>query len=417
MRLFRLRSARVCFAACASLAVAAEWRLPPLSGDLSGKFLLTDGSGTPEIAWRVQAAASDAATPRAELNASAPGLAVRVALTPPGERTPGSWTLLDATIELAEWWRLAAARAGVAVKPADLRLGGTLRVTGEGTWDGPVWRGALHVTLADATAASDEQGWSAGEIGLTADLTLAENSAALRTAELRIGRAQMAAIVVRQAILEFAGGERGRIEVRRAQLDVFGGRLALAPFTLDPAAPAVRTAAEFSGIALGELAALVPQALAEARGQVAGKVAVNWSLKSGVQPDAGGLEISPGGPATFRLAKSPGLLTGRAPPKIAFLPAWTGPLSKWFSADNPAYDSLRRIELGEVPLTMENLRVQLFPDGPGGARTAHVEVAARPTAGSAVERVTFSINLSGPLTQVLKLGMDDRAKVRMAPSR
>jgi hypothetical protein len=46
-----------------------------------------------------------------------------------------------------------------------------------------------------------------------------------------------------------------------------------------------------------------------------------------------------------------------------------------------------------------------------------VEVAARPAAGTAVERVTFSVNLTGPLTQVLRLGMDERTRVQLAPAR
>jgi hypothetical protein len=275
----------------------------------------------------------------------------------------------------------------------------------------------VHATITDASAGSEAQGWSASEVGVVAELTFTEKSATFRTAEVRAGSVQVAGVTAHHVVLEFAGGEGGRVEVRRAQLEAFGGRLAFAPFTLDPAAPAVRTAAEFSGIALGELAALVPQALAEARGQITGKVAVNWNLTSAIEPNAGGLEIAPGLPATFRLAPSPGLLTGRAPPRIGFLPGWTGPARKWLSIQNPVYDTLHRIELGEVPLTMENLRVQLFPDGPDGARTAHVEVTARPPAGSTVKLVTFSLNLSGPLEHVLRLGADSRAKIQLAPRR
>ena len=201
--------------------------------------------------------------------------------------------------------------------------------------------------------------------------------------------------------------------MRRAEIVAFGGRIALAPFTLDPAAPAVRTTAEFSGVALGELAALVPQALTEARGQVAGRITVNWSLQAGVEPGAGSLVVSPDTPATLRLAKSPGLLTGRSPPRIEFLPAWTGPLHTWFSVENPGYDLLRRIELGDMPLVVEHLDVRLYPDGPDAARSATVEISARPASGEAVKKVTFTVNLSGPLAQVLRLGLDDRAKVRV----
>jgi hypothetical protein len=370
------------------------------------------------IAWRVKAVARGACDFGGELEASAPGLTLRAALTLPRDAQPGTWRVHDATIAVVDWWARGAARAKVPVQPADLRLGGTLRVAGEGTWTDAGLSGALHLTLTEGTAASDEQAWSAREITLEAEVILGGPAGvALRAADAKIESVQVVGIAVRNILLSLAAGERGQIAVRRAQLEVFGGRLALSPFTLDPTAPAIRTAAEFSGIALGELAALVPQALAEARGQVAGRMAVNWNLDTGAQPDAGGVEMAPGAPATFRLEKSPGLLTGRAAPRIEFLPAWTGPLRRWFSADNPAYETLRRIELGETPLTLDSLLIKFLPDGPEGSRSASVVVGARPAAGTAVERVTFSVNLTGPLTQVLRLGMDERMRVQIPRAR
>lgn len=391
---------------------------PTLAGELSGKFQLNDGTGLPEIAWRLKARAPEMRSLGGEIEAEAPGLSLRATLTFPDGAKPGTWRLHEAKVEVAEWWRRAAARAQIAPKPADLRVSGQLRLTGEGTWSGTAWSGVLRAVLAQGAAGSDEQAWTAQDVAAEADLVIGGAApVAVRRAEVMIASLQVAGVPVRQVQIAVDAGERGQLAVQRAQLEVFGGRIVLAPFALDPAAPAVRTIADFSQIALGELAALVPQALAEARGQVAGRVAINWSLKAGARPDAGGLDMAPGAPATFRLAKSPGLLTGRTPPRIAFFPTWTGPLRAWFSAPNPAYETLRGIELGETPLTLDSLQVRLLPDGPDGARTASVEVAARPTIGTAVERVTFSINLSGPLTQVLRLGLDERTRVRMAPGR
>jgi hypothetical protein len=75
---------------------------------------------------------------------------------------------------------------------------------------------------------------------------------------------------------------------------------------------------------------------------------------------------------------------------------------------------LQRIELGQVPLAVESLDFQLYPDGAGGSRSAQVRVVARTTeAGDVVEKVTFTVNVSGPLDQVLRLGMDERAKIRV----
>jgi hypothetical protein len=131
-------------------------------------------------------------------------------------------------------------------------------------------------------------------------------------------------------------------------------------------------------------------------------------------PCDGSLAVAAGQPATVRLASSPGLLTGNSPPRIALLPASMGALSRWFSLENPAHGMLQRIELGQAPLAVENLRLQLYPDGAGGARSARVEVVARTTGvGDVVEKVTFTVNVSGPLDQVLRLGLDNRAKIRL----
>ena len=75
---------------------------------------------------------------------------------------------------------------------------------------------------------------------------------------------------------------------------------------------------------------------------------------------------------------------------------------------------LQRIELGQSPLAVETLRLQLYPDGPGGPRSARVDIVARPAgAGDVVEKITFSVNVSGPLDQVLQLGFKDRATIRV----
>ena len=113
----------------------------------------------------------------------------------------------------------------------------------------------------------------------------------------------------------------------------------------------------------------------------------------------------------MRLTASPGFLTGKMPLRIQFLPPWLGPLARWVAIDNPAYDMLHRIEMGETWLTIERLRVQLYPDGPNGARSAVVDIAARPAGGGVVDRVTFAVNVFGPLSQVVRLGLNQTLKV------
>jgi len=167
----------------------------------------------------------------------------------------------------------------------------------------------------------------------------------------------------------------------------------------------------FSGVALSELAKLVPTTLAGAQGRVDGRVAMRWTPAAGLALGKGELHVSSDASASLRLAPEPGFLTGRVPRRIALLPAWLGPVARWFSPENPAYETLSKIEQGELPLAVEALEIELYPDGPDAPRTAHVMLAASPPEGSAVKRVRFNINVAGPLDQVIRLGLSDRLQL------
>ncbi len=398
-------------------AVAAEPApspLPPLAGELAGQLTLPKIPGLPALTWRVAVRPTADASLAFDATASAPGLDLTVALTLPRGDAPGTWRIVRSKCDASAWWHLSAEQAGAKSFPPDFELTGELVVTGAGEWRGADYSGALHVALAQGTAASVAQHWSATGFSLEGDVDLAPARTAFRRASLRVDTVVAAGITARNFLLDATGAPGGRLAVTRAEVAALGGRITLAPFTLDPLAPAVASEADFSQVGLGEIAGLLPQALAEARGQIAGRVSVNWSLKSGVGPGHGALAISPDQPATLRLAPSPGLLTGRSPERIALLPAFFGPLRKWTAIENPAHAMLRRIELGQVPLAVESLEINLYPDGTAGTRSAAVRVVARPTGvGDVVEKVTFNVNVSGPLDQVMRLGLDDRAKIRV----
>lgn len=406
------------FAALAVGASAAESPalLPPLRGDMSGQLSLPKITGFPPLAWRLAAQPTVPNSLAITATGTAPGLSLYVELTPAVGPAAGTWRLVRAEIDGATWWRLAAEQAGPGAKslPLDFEFTGAVTVDGSGTWRGSDFAGSLHLAVSAATARSAAQNWNAAGLTLDAVLALSPGRPTLRAVQLRVATVQFAGIGAQNLVLTAEGSEGGRLAVTRAELAAFGGRIALTPFTLDPAAPAIASTAAFSGVALGELAALMPQALKEARGQVAGRVAVNWNIATGFGPGDGALSVTPAEPATLRLAAAPGLLTGRSPPRIALLPAFTGPLRRWLSLENPAHAMLQRIELGQVPLAVESLDFQLYPDGAGGTRSAQVLVVARTTnAGDVVEKVTFTVNVSGPLDQVLRLGMDERAKIRV----
>lgn len=392
--------------------------LPPVGGDVSGKLTLPKLPGLPSLAWRVQLRppAITGQNLVFDASATAPGLALRIELIPPHGPVPGRWRLVEGKIELASWWRLAADHAGARAPalPSDLVLAGALTAEGSGEWRDADFSGSLRLDLTNGSAGSAAGGWNVAGLTFGSAVDLAPTRVEVRTAQLRAATMQAAGITARNLVVAAVGAAGGRLTVQRAELAVFGGRISLTPFTLDPVAPAVNSVLDFSGVSLGDLATLVPQALRQAEGQIAGRLSVNWSWQAGIGPGDGSFAVGTGQPVTVRLASSPGLLTGNSPPRIALLPASMGALSRWFSLENPVHGMLQRIELGQAPLAVENLSLQLYPDGAAGARSVKVEVVARTTGvGDVVEKVTFTVNVSGPLDQVLRLGLDDRAKIRL----
>jgi hypothetical protein len=300
----------------------------------------------------------------------------------------------------------AAAQAGLAFLPSDLSAGGFLHLSGEGTWTKGGFSGTVTAKVVNGSAGSIAQGWEASAIAVTADVSVERNVVALRRAQVDVGLMQAAGIAAHAFQAQIVGGDRGQLVVQRAEIETMGGRISLAPFTVDPEAPDLQTTVEVKGIALGDLAILIPKALQEAHGQIEGHVAGRWRAASGAEPGAGTLVVPGNVTATLRLAESPGFLTAHVPARIALLPAGLGPLSRWLSVANPVYAVLRDIEMGKMALTVETLRVQLYPDGRDAPRTVLVEITARPADTSAVKRVTFTINVSGPLDEVVRLGLN-----------
>jgi hypothetical protein len=235
----------------------------------------------------------------------------------------------------------------------------------------------------------------------------------LQSLELHVGEARAVEVVANQIAISVTGDGQHRLHIRSAQLAMLGGRISLRPFSLDPAKPTMDTTADLDGLDLSALAELVPQALSAATGQVSGRMAVRWSAALGVQPGRGSLTVTPTTPASISLASTPGFLTQHTSERIEWLPAALGKVARWLSVENPAYETLGRIERGEMPLQVEKLRIELYPDGPTGRRSATAEVVARPPAGSVVELVSFTVNVSGPLDEVLRLGTNDKVKFKI----
>lgn len=394
-------------ATCGSVA-AQPW--PPLAGELKGTLTGRVWAGAPPLAWRVQLVAPGAdGVGQVRATAEATGLELRAEGT-----AAGAWRVTTGSVDLAVWSRplLVAAALGV---PEDLVVTGSLQIAGEGTWSRDGVAGRFRVSWADGEAHSATQGWEARGLGLVAVVGLApDRSLTIESLVLQAATVQAAGVTWRELQVEVAGTVPGELTVRRAALSVLGGAVSVRPFRVDPSRPELRATADLVGIALGEVAGLVPTALAAAQGRLDGRVDVAWSRAAGFKPLGGALRVAAERPASIRLASTPGFLTQHVPERIKLVPDWLRLPQTWFAPVNPAFGTLQQIERGEQDLAVEQLRVELYPDGPDGPRSATVEVAARPPAGSAVEKVSFTVNVAGPLQQVLEIGLDDRARLNFS---
>lgn len=387
---------------------AASW--PILRGDLSGQFILRGPGNLPPLRWTLTTH-PQAGRNEFGLKVTAAGLDLNVAAVGPDEAGVVQWRIVTGEVDGALWWPRLAAQAEISGLPSDLALTGQLKFTGEGTWSETNWQGTLWTEIAHGSASSLAQKWAVPSFQVTAQLARTAQGFLVQALTLHAAEATVAGVNLRQLTLEAAGDAQGRLLVQTAGVDALGGRIALKPFAVDPLNPEVDTTAEMAGVSLAQLATLVPEALREASGQVSGRVAVKWSASLGPQAGTGALTVMPESPANFRLAATPGFLTQHTPERIQLVPATWGVIGRWLSFANPAYETLRQIELGELPLRIEDLNIELYPDGPAGPRSAAVRVTARPAQGSVVEQVTFAINVSGPLDQVLRLGTNERVKL------
>jgi len=395
------------------LRAAMATTFSPLQGDVSGQLVLPGFGEVPPLDWHLQVNPHPNGDNLLHVNVTAPGLAIVVELSVPANSEVMNWRILDGEIDLTRWWRPISTRAGLAEFPSDLIVSGALHVTGDGTLLDKQISGQVEATIVGGSASSSAQKWSVADLDLETRLMISPENLLVQSLELRSGEASVVGIALRNILVAAEGDDRHRLKIISASVNMLGGRIALQPFTLDPGKLEIDTMAELEGVALSSIADFVPQTLHDASGQLKGRVAVRWNAKLGTRPGGGSLTLAATSPASLRLAATPGFLTQHTTERIQWLPDFMGPIARWLAVENPAYDTLRQIEMGDLPLQVEKLIVDLYPDGPNGTRSALVEVVARPVAGTAVGKVSFTLNVSGPLDEVLRLGSDERVNMNL----
>lgn len=360
----------------------ADWKLPPVDGELSGEFNALFLGGAPKVKWKLSVQTEKPRERAVQFQVEGYGLHVRgdALVDPMGE---GEWRVLQSEIELAEWagWvvpRYAADFAGVSAA-------GKLSVTGKGTWKGGALNGSATVSLREGRV--DDPTRKVLLEGISVDVEF-EDIATWRTAPAQVftwrsGRYDIIPIGVGR--IEFQM-DAEKISITSALIDVFGGELQVPSLVMSTQSPEFSVQARLEGVAVEQVIFLLPQILSEARGKLDGHVALRRTSR-GIQIGDGRLQLREGETADLRLAVKPGWLTTSLPPVIV--------------KNFPAFQKMER---GEVPIRARVLDVTFTPMGDDAGRTARVHVAGGPSDPQMTAPIDTTVNVYGPLEALVNLG-------------
>lgn len=386
--------------------------LLPITGELEGDFVSLL-PGAPKLHWRLSAQAPGNGFRECRMTMDAPGARLKIAVRLGAAGTEGTWRIESGELEPGLWIAVLAPQLAPSLVGAT--MSGTLHLSGEGTLRDGQPAGRLKLEWLDGTLQNKAQAWALEGIALRGDFVfdaVAKTWASTTPLELTVKTISTERFGARNFALSGEVDEKLVFAGKAARIEMAGGEVVIDPFTLPLSPPFVSVNLRFNRIGLQDVAALVPTGFAEARGRIDGEVQIDWSKATGVQIGAGHLNLRDDEPTVVRLAPSPGLLTEHMPERFGLLPAWLGPLARWFAPVNPAYADLKAIELGQKELRAHSLTVRLTPEGDNRGRSARVEMVARPVqTGTAVDRVNFEADVSGPLSALFQLSMDDRTKL------
>lgn len=385
--------------------------LPLLTGNLQGVVTLIEGR---PLSWRLSWLQTTGDLKKGEVVVSGDGTELKIALEFKTGTGRMSWRVMQGRVDLGAWLAILATRPDLAAVLEGAKATGALEITGEGEVNASGPTGKLILEWRDGAARNDGQDWSVEGIHLRIGGDVRALAAGTVPVELRVKTLSTSTFGARNLTASATLHDFDRVEVARTQIEIAGGYVSAEPFSFSLAAPALSVTVAMERVGLQDLVVFVPATLSDARGRVNGRLRLDWNPTDGVRVGAGELMLEKSEPTTLRLTASPGFLTEQMPARFTLVPDWFGPLKRLFSPANPSYQTLQDIELGKLGLLVETLEVRLTPEGDPLGRTASVFVRARPEkAGSVIDVVTFQVNVSGPLAEVLRLGMEQNFSLQL----
>lgn len=392
---------------------AAEFKIPPITGELTGKLKTTALTGAPEVAWKLKINPTDDGRRRAvEAELSTGGARLRFNADLNAEMSDGTWELLETKLNATVWLAILVPQLGATGE--NLVASGELTLSGKGELKEGQPSGVVNVLWSDGALHDSAQGWTLEGITFRGDLAFnLADLASMKSAspwDLSIRTITHSRFGARNLSMNVQFNENRTVSLLSAHVEVAGGDARVDPSTVTLFPPVLDFNLRIDRVGLQDLVALFPGSFSDAKGRIDGVVRLGWSKSAGFRVGAGRFELRDDEIATLRLTSAPGFLTDRVPERLALLPAWTGKVGEWFSPLNPVYGDVQKIELGQTELQIVSFSLELTPKGDHRNRQGVLKVNARPTApGVLVQRVTFEININGSVSELLKLGVDEGA--------
>lgn len=390
--------------------LAAEFKLPPLTGELSGKFTLFKLPGAPVVQWKLRIEGGADGARHGDVELVGPGTRVHAKLDLTSSNGNGKWEIVESRLDAATWFALLSPSFQSATH--DLKVTGRFNLTGSGSIEDGKPSGAAQLTWSDGSLSNAAQGWRLEGITLKGDVAADSRTGTVlksnRPWQLTVGTISTTRFGARNLAISAVLNEDRTIFLQSAKVELAGGDVTIDPTSIELSPAAFDLTIHANRIGLQDLVALVPASLADAQGRIDGSVSVTWSEAAGLRVGEGGFVLRQDEVATLRLVARPGFLTGGVPERIPLLPKWSGPLGTAIAPKNPVYGDVHAIELGVTQLQIKSFNFQARPHGDERNRTAVIQVSARPyKEGGPVKLVTFDINVEGPLSALLQVGMSD----------
>ena len=367
----------------AGLAELAPW-LVRFTGGLKGIYTPVEGR---PLAWNLAWSPAEGVTRRGEITVTGADCAVRVALEFDAAENRLRWRVTEGRVDLAAWLPALATRAELAEMLSGMSATGALIISGEGEVNDGGVAGALNATWADGTLSHAEQGWSLEGVSIRAGGDAGELAKGRVPLELDVRKIKTARFGARALKVRAMLGDFETVEVTSSEVEIAGGKVIARPFAVRVSTPRLEVDIEMIRVGLQDVAALVPDFLADGRGRVNGAVHISWNETDGVTLGAGNISIDPSERAELRFRPNPGLLTGSLPQAVL-----------------KYYPGLANVEMGQAALLAERFDVRFSPDGDADGRTATVNIAGGPVDRSLKAPLVLTINVRGPLAPLIKFG-------------